>query len=288
MTTTILVTGATGTIGSQVVQALKGQSDVKVRVGVRNAAKADKLKGGNVEAVDFEYTKPELIQAAVKGAQKLFLITSLDQDQVNQAAQLVDAAKAAGVQHIVKLSALGADFEPGIQLARWHRTVERYIVGSGVKYTFLRPNNFMENFINYYPPAKDGNIYLPFGQGAVSWVAGADVAAVAAAALTRPGHENQAYTLTGAEALNVTQVASILSEVSGRKIQYVDVPEAGARKAMLDLGMPAWMVDGMMELHAIAKAGYAAPVADTVQKLTGRAPVSFAQFAQQHAASWKA
>ncbi len=288
MTTTILVTGATGTIGSQVVQALKGQSDVKVRVAVRNAAKADKLKGGNVEAVDFEYNKPELLEAAVKGVQKLFLVTPFDQDQVNLAAKLIDAAKVAGVQHIVKLSAMGVEHEPGIQLGRWHRTVERYIAGSGVKYTFLRPNNFMENFINYYPPAKDGNIYLPFGQGAVSWVAGADVAAVAAAALTRPGHENQAYTLTGSEALTITQVANILGEVSGRKVQHVDVPEAAARKAMLDLGMPAWMVDGMMELHAIGKAGYAAAVSDTVQKLIGRAPLSFAQFAQQNAAAWKA
>jgi uncharacterized protein YbjT (DUF2867 family) len=288
MTTTILVTGATGTIGSQLVQALKGQSDVKVRVGVRNAAKADKLKGGNVEAVDFEFNKPELVQAAVKGAQKLFLVTPFDQDQVNLAAILIDAAKAAGVQHVVKLSAMGTDFEPGIQLARWHRTVERYIVGSGLKYTFLRPNNFMENFINYYPPAKDGNIYLPFGQGAVSWIAGADVAAVGAAALTRPGHENQSYVLTGSEALTIAQVATVLGEVSGRKVQHVDVPEAAARKAMLDLGMPVWMVDGMMELHAIAKAGYAANTTDTVQKITGRAPTSFAQFAQQNAASWKA
>jgi uncharacterized protein YbjT (DUF2867 family) len=122
----------------------------------------------------------------------------------------------------------------------------------------------------------------------VSWIAGADVAAVAAAALTRPGHENQAYTLTGSEALTITQVANILGEVSGRKVQHVDVPEAAARKAMLDLGMPAWMVDGMMELHAIGKAGYAAAVSDTVQKLIGRAPLSFAQFAQQNAAAWKA
>ena len=288
MTTTILVTGATGTIGSQVVQALKGQSDVKVRVAVRNAAKADKLKGGNVEPVDFEFNKPEQLEAAVKGVQKLFLVTPFDQDQVNLAAKLVDAAKVAGVQHIVKLSAMGVEHEPGIQLGRWHRTVERYIAGSGVKYTFLRPNNFMENFINYYPPAKDGNIYLPFGQGAVSWIAGADVAAVAAAALTRPGHENQAYTLTGAEALPATQVAAIIGEVSGRKVQYVDVPEAAARKAMLDMGMPVWMVDGMMELHGIDKAGYAAAVTDSVQKITGRAPIAFAQFAQQNAAAWKA
>jgi uncharacterized protein YbjT (DUF2867 family) len=287
MATTILVTGATGTIGSQVVSALKGRNEVTVRAAVRSAAKAEALKGGNVTPVDFEYTNPEQMKKAVEGVEKLFLVTPFAQDQVDLAARLVDAAKAAGVKHIVKLSAMGVDFEGGIQLGRWHRTVERYILGSGLKYTFLRPNNFMENFVGYYPPAKDGNIYLPWGQGACSFIAGADVAAVAATALTTPGHENQGYELTGPEAFTIGQAAATIGEVSGRKVNYVDVPEAAAHKAMLDMGMPAWMVDGMMELHGINKAGYAAQVTDTVQKVTGRAPMSFAQFAKQHAAAWK-
>jgi uncharacterized protein YbjT (DUF2867 family) len=287
MTTAILVTGATGTIGSQVVSALAGRNDVTVRAAVRSAAKAESLKGGNVTPVDFEYTKPELLQKAVAGVDRLFLVTPFSQDQVDLGARLVDAAKAAGVKHIVKLSAFGADFEPGIQLGRWHRTLERYIAGSGLAYTFLRPNNFMENFINFYPPGQDGNIYLPWGQGACSFIAGSDVAAVAAAALTSAGHENKAYTLTGPEAFTIAQAAATLGEVSGRKVHYVDVPEAAAHKGMLDLGMPAWMVDAMMELHGIDKAGYAAQVTDSVQKVTGRAPVSFAQFAQQNAARWK-
>jgi uncharacterized protein YbjT (DUF2867 family) len=285
--TTILVTGATGTIGSQVVSALKGRNGVTVRAAVRSAAKAESLKGGNVTPVDFEYTKPELLQKAVAGVEKLFLVTPFTPDQVDLGVRLVDAAKAAGVKHIVKLSAIGVDYEGGIQLGRWHRTLERYIQGSGLTYTFLRPNNFMENFINFYPPGKDGNIYLPWGQGACSFIAGSDIAAVAAAALTSSGHENKGYTLTGPEAFTIGQAAATISEVSGKKANYVDVPEAAANKAMLDMGMPAWMVDAMMELHGIDKAGYAAEVTDTVQKLTGRAPVSFAQFARQHAASWK-
>jgi uncharacterized protein YbjT (DUF2867 family) len=285
--TTILVTGATGTIGSQVVSALKGRSGVTVRAAVRSAAKAEALKGGNVTPVDFEYTKPELLQKAVTGVEKLFLVTPFTPEQVDLGARLVDVAKAAGVKHIVKLSAMGADYEGGIQLGRWHRTLERYIQGSGLTYTFLRPNNFMENFINFYPPGKDGNIYLPWGQGACSFIAGSDIAAVAAAALTSSGHENKAYNLTGPEAFTIGQAAAILGEVSGKKAHYVDVPEAAASKAMLDMGMPAWMVDGMMELHGINKAGYAAEVTDAVRKITGREPVSFAQFARQHAASWK-
>lgn len=285
--TTILVTGATGTIGSQVVSALKGRDGVTVRAAVRNAAKAEALKGGNVTPVDFEYTKPELLQKAVAGVEKLFLVTPFTQDQVDLGARLVDAAKAAGVKHIVKLSAMGADYEGGIQLGRWHRTLERYIQGSGLTYTFLRPNNFMENFINFYPPGKDGNIYLPWGQGACSFIAGSDIAAVAATALTSSGHENKGYNLTGPEAFTIGQAAATLGEVSGKKANYVDVPEAAAHKAMLDMGMPAWMVDAMMELHGIDKAGYASEVTDAVRKITGREPVTFAQFARQHAASWK-
>ena len=287
MPTTILVTGATGTIGSQVVSALKGRNDVTVRAAVRSAAKAEALKGGNVTPVDFEFTRPELLQKAVEGVDRIFLVTPFSEDQVDLAARLVDAATVAGVKHIVKLSAMGADMLSGIQLGRWHRTIERYIAGSGMAYTFVRPNNFFENFINYYGPGKDGNIYLPWGQGACSFIAGADVAAVAAAALTSAGHENQAYALTGPEAFTIGQAAAAIGEATGRKVQYVDVPEAAAHKGMSDAGMPSWMVDGMMELHAINKAGYAAQVTDAVQKVTGRAPMGFAQFARQHAASWK-
>ncbi|HEX8441775.1 SDR family oxidoreductase [Archangium sp.] len=287
MATTILVTGATGTIGSQLLSALKGQQDLTVRAAVRSATKAESIKGGNVTPVDFEYTNSEQMQKAVEGVEKLFLITPFSQDQVDLGARLIDFAKAAGVKHVVKLSAMGADFAPGIQLGRWHRTLERYIAGSGMTYTFVRPNNFMENFVNFYGPAQDGNIYLPWGQGACSFIAGADVAAVAAAALTSSGHENKAYDVTGPEAFTIAQAAATLGEVTGRKIQYVEVPEAAARNAMLDGGMPAWMVDGMMELHGINKAGYAAQVTDTVQKLTGRAPTSFAQFAKQNVARWK-
>ncbi len=287
MATTILVTGATGTIGSQLVSALKGKTDVTVRAAVRSAAKAESLKGGNVTPVDFEYTNPAQMQKAVEGVEKLFLVTPFTPDQVDLGARLIDIAKAAGVKHIVKLSAMGADFEPGIQLGRWHRTLERYISGSGLTYTFLRPNNFMENFVNFYGPAKDGNIYLPWGQGACSFIAGADIAEVAAAALTSGGHENKAYDLTGPEAFTIAQAAATIGEVTGRKVQYVEVPDAAARHAMLDAGMPTWMVDAMMELHGINKAGYAAQVTDTVQKLSGRAPTNFTRFAQQNAARWK-
>ncbi len=286
--TTILVTGATGTVATEVLAALEGKAGVTVLAGVRSAAKGGALRRANIAPIDFDYEKPETVSAALKGVDKVFLLTPFVQGAVGYGKALVDEAKAAGVKHIVKLSAFGSEMEPGIQLGRWHREVEKHLEASGLAYTFLRPNNFMENFLNYYPPGADGNIYLPWGEGACSFIAGEDIGRVAAAALTDAGHENQAYTLTGPTALTIGDATKVMSEVSGRAVRYVDVPEAAAKKAMLDMGMPEWMVDGMMELHAIDKAGYAAVVTDTVKAVTGQSPLSFPAFAQKHAGRWKA
>ena len=161
--TTILVTGATGTVASEVLSALEGKAGVKVLAGVRSAAKGGSLRRANIEPVDFDYSKPETVSAALQGVDKVFLLTPFVLESVAYGKALVDAAKAAGVKHIVKLSAFGSDFEPGIQLGRWHREVEKHLQVRGIAHTILRPNNFMENFLNYYPPAPDGNTYLPCG-----------------------------------------------------------------------------------------------------------------------------
>lgn len=287
MSNTILVTGATGTIGSQIVKELAGKPGVSVRAAVRSLDKARSLPSGNVTPVEFDYAKPETFAPALKGADRLFLLTPVSQDQVAQSKQLVEAARAAGVRHIVKLSALGVDNEPGILLGRWHREAERAIEASGISYTHLRPGNFMENFIEYYPPGPDGNIYLPFGQGAASFIAAEDVGAVGAAVLTSDAHANRAYELTGPEALTVAQVAAILSEVSGRQIRYVDVPEEAAKQAMLGYQMPEWMVNAMLELYGLTKAGYTAALSPNVQEILGRPARTFSEFARQHAAVWK-
>jgi uncharacterized protein YbjT (DUF2867 family) len=283
----ILVIGATGTIGSATVNALLARGVKDLRVGVRSTEKAQVLQSKGATPVDFEWSNADKINAAVKGVKKVFLITPFDPNQVELAKQFIDAAKAAGVSHIVKLSAIGCEIEPGIQLGRWHRAVEKYIEASGIAYTFLRPNNFNENFLNYYPPGPDGNIYLPFADGKVSWIDGKDIGEAAAIALTTEGHANKAYSLTGPEALGVAEVAAILSEVSGSNIRYVDVPESAAREGMFKSGAPEWMVSAMMELHAVDKAGYAGAVTGELQGIIGRAPTTFKAFAQANAAKFK-
>jgi uncharacterized protein YbjT (DUF2867 family) len=285
MANTVLVTGATGTIGSQVVAALADLPEVTVRAAVRGVKRVS--GANNVSSVDFDYDNPDTLKRAVEGANKVFLLTPFAPNQVELAARLLEFAKGAGVQHIVKLSAIGCEHEPGIQLGRWHRAVEKLLEVSGMAFTFLRPNNFFENFINYYRAQPDGAIYLPWGNAGCSFIAGADIAAIAKLALTTAGHEGQAYELTGPAALTIGRAAEILSEVSGRKIHYVDVPEEAARAGMLAAGMPGWMTEAMMELHAIDKAGYAAAVSPVAERLLGRAPMSFEVFAQQNAAAWK-
>ena len=155
------VTGATGTIGSATVQALKDKG-AKFKVGARSP---DKLKGQGVEAVLFDWDKPETYGPALKGVEKVFLLPPTSDKQVEYTQKLVDEAKKAGVKHIVKLSVIGADAKPGIILGRQHLEGEKVIQASGLAWTMLRPTFFMDNFVNYYgaDPKKDSTMYASYG-----------------------------------------------------------------------------------------------------------------------------
>jgi uncharacterized protein YbjT (DUF2867 family) len=288
MTTTILVTGSTGTIGRQVMKSLAGASGVQVLAASRPGEGRPVEAGSNVTRVDFDFRDAALAKAALAGVDKVFLLPPMLDDQVELMSRFIELARSAGVKHVVKLSAFGCEHEPGIAFGRAHRAVEKRLEASGMAWTFLRPNNFMENFLTFYPPDAEGTIYLPWGEGACSFVASEDVGAVAAVALSREGHAGKAYTLTGPEALTVGEAARTIAAATGLPIRYVDVPEEAARKGMLSAGMPAGAVDALMELHAIDKAGYAALVTGTVAELLGRPAKTFEAFAREGAARWKA
>ena len=164
---------------------------------------------------------------------------------------------------------------------------EQHIHESGLAFTFLRPNSFMQNFITYFPP-RNGAIYLPWGNGTASFVDTRDIASVAANAVTSDGHQGKIYTLTGPATLGIAEVARILSEVTGREFKYVDVPEAAARDGMLQAGVPQWQVDLVMELHAVNKQNRWNAVTSDVEKVTGIPPTDFAQFARDHADKFRA
>lgn len=278
----ILVTGATGTIGSSTVKALKAKG-AAFKVGARSP---DKLKGQGVETALFDWDKPETYGPALQGVDKVFVLTPLAEKQVEYTQLLVNAAKKAGVKHIVKLSVMGVDAEPGITFGRMHRDSEKVIKDSGIAWTMLRPTFFMDNYFNYYgvDPKKDSTVYAPRGQGKAAWVDARDIGEVAAVVLTHPGHENKAYDLTGPEALGDNEVLAILSQALGHKYTYVDVPEEAARKSMQDMQMPAWIVQGFLELNMIIRNGWSSSTSTSVKDVLGRPARSFKDYAKDYAA----
>ena len=211
---TILVTGATGTVGSEIVKQLTS-SGHRVRAAIHTPTKAHKFKDSMVDQVTLDYTRPETFADAFKDIDKLFLLTPISPNMGSNSSNLVNTAKQNEIKHIVKLSVMGADAEPGIIIGRLHRQEEKIIEGSGIPYNFLRPGAFMQNFVNYFGETiKNQNaFYFPAGEGKVSFVDVRDIASVAVVFLTRNDtkYENKAYGITGQEVLSYCQAAEVLS-----------------------------------------------------------------------------
>jgi uncharacterized protein YbjT (DUF2867 family) len=284
MAGTILVTGSTGTIGGEVARQLIA-AGVRPRLLVRDPAKAREFEG-KADIVKGDLGDAASLERAMRGVEKLFLVGSGVDGQALEA-KAVDAAKKAGVKHVVKLSVLGAQ-EEAITFARWHRPVEGQLEASGMAWTFLRPVNFMSNMLGNIGSIKgQGAFYEPTGDGKTSVIDPVDVGAVAVKALTEPGHEGKAYTLTGPEALSSAEQAAVLTKALGREVKFVDVPPEAAKQAMAGTGMPAAYVDALLDLLAAMRAGRTATVTDSVQKVVGRKPGTFADWARRHAAAFK-
>ena len=292
---TILVTGATGTVGSEVVKQLTSSSSSSldhyiIKAGVHSLNKAEKLKHNKgLEIVSMDYYKTETISNALQNVDKLFWLTPLAPNATQISSNLIKEAKKNNVKHIVKLSVMGADMEPPITITRLHRQEEKIIEDSGIPYTFLRPVGFIQNFINFFGQTiKNQNaFYLPAGEGKVSFIDVKDIASVAVKILVSNVDDNEhmgkAYSLTGDELLTYKQAAEILSKEVGKKINYVNISDEDARIAMKGIGMEDWLVDGMIELYSIIRDGYAGQITNTVEQIIGQKPISFSQFAKEYA-----
>jgi uncharacterized protein YbjT (DUF2867 family) len=276
----ILITGASGNVGREVVkQALA--VGLKIRATFQSPGVAAKAPSG-IEGVIMDYARPETIRPALHGVEKIFLVGPPVQDLPAFEANFVKEVRAAGRKHIVKLSALGGResmFPSG------HRDSEENIEASGLAYTFLRPNGFMQNLVNYNAGTirSQNAFYGCQGNGAVSIVDIRDIAAVAVIVLAATGHEGKSYALTGGEALTNEQVAEKISRVAGRKISYVDLQAAEFKKAILSAGAPEWSADALVDLQRFYHEGKASLVSDDVERLTGHKPITFDQFARDYA-----
>jgi uncharacterized protein YbjT (DUF2867 family) len=290
MVWTILVTGATGTVGSEVVKQLSSTGQ-KVRASVHSTTRVtsnDKLK--DVELIEMDYNKPENLITAFKGADKLYLLTPASPKAAELAANLVKAAKKNGIKHIVKQSIMAADSELDVAHLHLHRQAEKMIEESGIPFTFLRLNDFMQNFVNFYSPTIKSNnaLYLPAEDAKVSFVDVRDIAATAVKTLTDDGkHIDKAYTITGPEALSYSRAAEILSNVTGKKISYVNVSEEDTRVGLKAMGWDDWLVNTTLQLFDLYRKGYASRVSSEVEEILGRRPTSFTQFAKDYAQAFR-
>jgi len=278
----ILVFGATGTIGSQVLRLLVARGE-KVRAVVHSPAGARRIRQADVEVVQGDLDKPETLDRVFEGVEKVFLVSPAHPRQVEREGNAVEAARRAGVRHIVKLSALGARIDSQFLIGRIHGEIERKIEESGIPYTHLRPHFYMQNLLSFAEPIKYSSaIYAPVRDGKIGMVHVRDIAAVAATVLTEPGHRNKIYEITGPEAVSLSDVAGKLSRITGEEISFVNVPMPAARQNLVNSGVPDWMADATLEFYELWAAGKASKVTDTVAQVTGRWPITLDKFLEEN------
>ena len=246
----ILVIGATGAIGSQLVPQLI-QAGQPVRVFTRNPEKAAKF-GSTVEVAVGNLDDEQSLIRAMQGVDRFFLITSSTQQDKNALA----AAKQAGTAHVVKISTQEAGWTPVEGHGHWHKEREDLIRASGLAWTFLRPTMYMNFALSWIPSIRSENaIYSAAGDGKLGPVDPWDVAAVAKAALTGPGHENVAYELTGPELLSFAEMASVLAMVTGRPVRHHTMSDAQQGEVFSKMGLPKYTVDGLVETFTLIREG---------------------------------
>lgn len=283
----ILITGGTGTSGSEIVKQLSA-TGTPCRVLARNPAKETSLRRSGIDVVQGDLADKASLDAALRGIDRLLMLGPPVENQNELETNLLDAARRAGVRHIVKFSAMTADSATVARFPRGHGQTERKIQASGIAWTFLRPTFFMQNLLGLADMVKQGTIYQPAGDSKASFVDTRDIAAVAVKALTGGGHEGKAYEITGPDLLSYHDIARILSDVTGRPIKYQDIPPEAARQAMLGMGIPQWNVDGILELMQQMRAGEYAKSTNVVREVGKKQPTTFAQFARDNAAAWTA
>lgn len=281
----ILVTGATGTNGREILRSLAAR-EAAARAMMRSTGQLGPLPGG-ITTVSGDFDDEQSLAAALAGVERAFLLTPSTERAEEQQLRFVEIAVRAGVKHIVKLSQFAADPHSPVRFLRYHAAVEAAIRASGMDWTFLRPNLFMQGMLQFAGLIRDkGMIAAPIGDARVSVVDVRDNAGVAAAALTEDGHAGRTYTLTGPEALTHAEMAEKLGAATGRAIAFADASEDDLRHAMAANRMPEWQIEGLIEDYAHYHRGEAATLATGVRDATGHEPRAFDVFACDYASAF--
>ncbi len=280
----ILVLGARGKLGRAVVERLRAAGE-PTRCATRDPGCCghDCLGGG---CARFDFDRPETFAPALEGVNHVFVTARpLDAAAAHVMIPFFAACRAGTIEHVVLTTALGVDRNPAAALHQ----VETYLRESGLGWTILRPAFFMENFSHgdfQAAIAGEGLIRIAAGDGATSFISVEDIAAVAVKVLREPGHMGRAYDLTGGEALDHAQVATVLTAALGRPVRYQDLPEEALRAGLEQAGLGGAQVAYLLDLYRAVRAGLCAEVRPTVAQLLGRPPRTLAAFAQANLAAW--
>jgi uncharacterized protein YbjT (DUF2867 family) len=282
----ILITGASGSVGKAVLQeAIRKES--KVRAMYRSKEEAAKAPSG-CEAVLADYADKQSLSKALRGVSSVYVVCSPIPQLVELESNMLDACKEAGVKHVLLNSALGAgDYSKSFP--SWHRKVEDKLKGTGLSFTILRPNGFLQNIVAFNAASIRAQcaFYAAMGDAKVSYLDVGDIAVVAVKALQGGAHAGKTYELNGPEAISNQELAKRISRVAGRTVNYLDIPESAQREAMLGMGMPEWQVTALLELQQYYKQGGGAKTDGLLQSLIERAPVTLDQYLAANAKEFR-
>ena len=278
----ILVLGATGMVGRHVAEEL-ARRGVPARLASRTPAAL--VTAGDTEVVDFDLTRPETFDGALRGMRKVFLLARPGDDAPQRhALPLLAAMQRHGVRHVVHLSALGAERRPDFGL----RGVELALEQSGMAFTQLRPNFFFQVFLSPLVTVRlraRHELALAAGEARVSYVDAADVGLAAAAALCERGHENASYSITGSEALEHHAVARIFAASLGRPVRYVSLDDDELRSTLAQAGLPSAWQERLVGFYQLVRAGACAEVSPDLERLIGRPPRKLESFGREQLAA---
>jgi uncharacterized protein YbjT (DUF2867 family) len=291
---TVLVIGATGNIGREIVAELVRGGNADIVAGSRDVAKAREQfrDSPGVRMAELDVDRPDTLHRALQGVDTVIQVSTMSPAMVQQTRSLVEAARQTGVKHLVRSSLIGAGEPEPISEAVWHGEADQVIAESGIPFTLLRPNQYFQNFINarnINTVRTQGVIALPLGTSRISNIDTRDIAESAARVAVASGteHHGKAYVLTGAEASSMAEVTQALGDALGKPVNYVAVEPEKFHQGLLGAGLPAVVAEAIGGWFAFCRAGRAERVTGDARRLLGREPRSLRQFVQDHVGHWR-
>ena len=283
----ILITGATGKTGSATAKSL-GEKGETFRALIRNEEKKEGLEslGGDVVIGSIENT--EVVNQSMQGVKTVLVLLPNSESQLALEKQLVDSAKQAGVERIVKMSSIEATPDATSPIPKLHLESEEYIKQSGLAWTMIKPNFYMQNLLASAGTIKEqGKIFLPMGDGKTGMIDTTDVGKVLAKVLSEDGHESMNHEITGPEILSFYEVAEIFSQVLGKQVDYVDVPMDAYKETLGQFLTNQWHLDAVIDLFKGIAEGGIEDKTDTFNELMGETPKSLSQFLAENSFIFK-